>query len=120
MFSEDIGGGLSFYDAAGTPRLGMAAGTNFSEVVLFGQDRKRMMHLLALTKQATSGIGIFNPDGDTRISIGTSPEDTGVAIYDKKENIRAVLGTTSKMQKRRTESSVSVFTAKGKVIWETP
>jgi hypothetical protein len=120
MSTDENGGGLTFYDAAGVPRIGMIGGPEFSELILFGQDRKRVLHFQVLDEPRSSVIAIFDSEGGSRLVIGTSPQDTSIAIYDEKENVRAVLGTTSKLEKRRTESSVSLFTETGEVIWEAP
>lgn len=111
--------GLTFYDFKGLPRVGMLAGDDRSEFVLFGDDRNPRIWLFAKDSGDANG-GFFDTKGKPRLSLGTSIDDTGVVLYDEEERERTVIGTMDKDGIKRPVSSMLLLNDEGKLIWSTP
>ena len=122
LAEEDGAVALAFYGRDGRRRAVLSMHADGSPGLLLYDKNGKPRAVLSVFENSAALL-LFDKDGKTRATLGVDADgrEVGLRLYDKAAEPRAVLGATTTGAKTRTaESALTLFDAKGEVIWQAP
>lgn len=118
------GSALSLADADGRPRIGLDVSSGRPDIHLL-DEHGTLQARLGVTADGT-GLYLADERGKTRATLNLGRDGVGLSLLDRDGTRRAALGRAETERQRdgvgerRPESSLLLFDAEGKVVWEAP